>query len=176
MFDVTMGSHDGAEICELVGLYLLDKLSAIIKKDSVGLYRDDGLAVIENANGPLLDRLRKKIVALFREEQLAVTIEINLSVTEFLDVTLDVLRRGSYYPYRKPNDKPLYVNARSNHPLMTLKQLPKMINRRITDLSCNLEEFEKTKSTYETALRDNGYDAPLQYEDSSHPRRNRNRF
>ena len=25
--DVTMGSFDGAEICEIVGLYLLDKLS-----------------------------------------------------------------------------------------------------------------------------------------------------
>jgi hypothetical protein len=26
-FDVTMGSYDGAEICELVGLYILDTLS-----------------------------------------------------------------------------------------------------------------------------------------------------
>ena len=25
LFDVTMGSFDGAKICELVGLYLLDK-------------------------------------------------------------------------------------------------------------------------------------------------------
>ena len=25
-FDVTMGSYDGAEICELVGLYLLSQL------------------------------------------------------------------------------------------------------------------------------------------------------
>ena len=103
MFDVALGSHDGAEICELVGLYLLDKLSTIIKKDSVGLYRDDGLAVIENANGPLLDRLRKKIIALFKNEELSIIIETNLSVTDFLDVTLD-LSRGKYYPYRKPND------------------------------------------------------------------------
>ncbi len=26
LFDVTMGSHDGAEICELVGLFILNKL------------------------------------------------------------------------------------------------------------------------------------------------------
>ena len=83
-------------------------------KDSVGLYRDDGLAVIENANGPLLDRLRKKIIALFKDEELSITIETNLSVTDFFDVTLD-LSRGKYYPYRKPNDKPLYINASSNH-------------------------------------------------------------
>ena len=31
-FDVTMGSYDGAEICELVGLYLLDKPSGILDK------------------------------------------------------------------------------------------------------------------------------------------------
>ena len=30
LFNVTMGSFDGAEICELVGLYLLDKLSSLI--------------------------------------------------------------------------------------------------------------------------------------------------
>ena len=27
MFDVTMGSLDGAEVCELVGLFILDKLT-----------------------------------------------------------------------------------------------------------------------------------------------------
>ena len=77
-----------------------------------------------------------------------------------------------------PNDKPLYINASSNHPPpppTVLKQLPRMINRRIADLSCTQEEFEKAKSTYETALRNNGYDAALQYEGNSHPRRNRNR-
>ena len=28
MFDVTMGSYDGAEICELVGLFIISKLEA----------------------------------------------------------------------------------------------------------------------------------------------------
>lgn len=42
-FDVTMGSFDGAETCELVGLYLLSQLQHL--NIDVGLYRDDGLAV-----------------------------------------------------------------------------------------------------------------------------------
>ena len=46
LFDVTMGSHCGAEICELVGLYLLNRLSTVIDKRSVGLYRNDGIAAI----------------------------------------------------------------------------------------------------------------------------------
>ena len=29
LFDVTMGSYDGAEVCELVGLYLLGKLATL---------------------------------------------------------------------------------------------------------------------------------------------------
>ena len=41
-FDVTMGSFDGAETCELVGLFLLSQLSHL--SVNVGLYRDDGLA------------------------------------------------------------------------------------------------------------------------------------
>ena len=35
-FDVTMGSFDGAEICEIVGLYLLDKLSNLLGKETLG--------------------------------------------------------------------------------------------------------------------------------------------
>ena len=43
MFDVTMGSFDGAEICELVGLYILNILSSKYHDNgSIGLYRDDG--------------------------------------------------------------------------------------------------------------------------------------
>ena len=44
-FDVTMGSFDGAETCELVGLFLLSKIAHL--KIDCGLYRDDGLALCE---------------------------------------------------------------------------------------------------------------------------------
>ena len=42
-FDVTMGSWDGAEVCDIVGMYLLSQISDI--NLNIGLYRDDGLAV-----------------------------------------------------------------------------------------------------------------------------------
>ena len=44
MFDVTMGSYDGAETCELIGAYMLS-LTAPKFKNEVGLYRNDGLAI-----------------------------------------------------------------------------------------------------------------------------------
>ena len=93
-----MGSYDGAEICELVGLYLLNQLSTVIDKSSVGLYRDDGLAAINNANGPKLDRIRKDIIALFKEEGLSITIETNLIETDFLDVTFNLATK-KYFPF-----------------------------------------------------------------------------
>ena len=36
---MTVGSFDGAEICELVGLFILSKLGSKIKQKDVGLYR-----------------------------------------------------------------------------------------------------------------------------------------
>ena len=60
-FDVTMNSYDGAEICELVGLFLLHELSTIIPKDFTGLYRDDGLAILRNSSGPDTDQIKKEL-------------------------------------------------------------------------------------------------------------------
>ena len=65
-----MESFDGAEICEIVELYLLDKLSNLLGNENVGLYRDDGLAAINSCSGLVLDRTRKKIIALFKKEGL----------------------------------------------------------------------------------------------------------
>ena len=65
LFDVTMGSFDGAELCELVGLFLLSGLASIIGKSNVGLYGDDGLAILENTPGPDTERIKKKIIKFF---------------------------------------------------------------------------------------------------------------
>ena len=48
-FDVSMGSYDRAEVCELAGLFMLNELSKKFDKDE--LWRDDGLSVFENYHG-----------------------------------------------------------------------------------------------------------------------------
>ena len=73
MFDVTMGRFLGAETCELVGLYILDKLAGLLRKQNVGLYQGDGLAVAKNANGPTLDKSWKAIIAICKAENLSIT-------------------------------------------------------------------------------------------------------
>ena len=45
MFDLTMGSYDGAKVCELVGMFILMKRTKKFSRKQVGLYRDDGLAI-----------------------------------------------------------------------------------------------------------------------------------
>ena len=46
-FDVPMGCYDGAEVCELVGCYILNQLSTVMRKELFGLYHDDGLGIMK---------------------------------------------------------------------------------------------------------------------------------
>ena len=50
-------SYDETEICELVGIDILSRLSTIIDKNNCGLYRDNGLVVLRNANRHQIDRV-----------------------------------------------------------------------------------------------------------------------
>ena len=95
LFDVTMGFFDGAEVCELVGLFLFNKLHVLFGKGNVGLYRDDGLAVLKNQSGPQSERTRKRLIKLFQMHDLEITSEINLIQFNFLDVTLN-LKSGRF--------------------------------------------------------------------------------
>ena len=73
MFDVTMGSFHGAEVCELIGLFLLNNLSEKYGKNNVGLYRDDGLVLLRNASGPQSERTRKDITREFKKQGLIIS-------------------------------------------------------------------------------------------------------
>ena len=52
MFDVSMGAYDGAEVCELIGIFLLNLLGRQYDTKNIGLYRDDGLSIFKNFSGP----------------------------------------------------------------------------------------------------------------------------
>ena len=88
--DVTMGSYDGAELCELVGLYLLDLLTKEFGKKNVGLYRDDSVSCFENISVPDSEKVKKKLFKIFKSNGLSITVECNLIVTDFLDVIFDL--------------------------------------------------------------------------------------
>ena len=101
-----MGCCNGAEVCELVGTYILSQLNAVFENENVVLYRDDGLRIFRNLSGPEIERKRKAIVCVFKECGLSITTKANLNVVNFLDIQLDLIN-GTYQPYRKPNDNPM---------------------------------------------------------------------
>ena len=75
LFDVTMGSFDGAETCELVGSFLLSKITPVCGND-IGLYRDDGLAAFKKSPREI-EGIKKHICKVFSEHNFKLTIEAN---------------------------------------------------------------------------------------------------
>ena len=61
-FDVSMGCFSGAEVCELVGSYILQQLSQHFEHHSAGLYRYDGLAILKSLSGPETERIKEKVI------------------------------------------------------------------------------------------------------------------
>ena len=61
-----MGSYDRVEVCELVGLYILDILTKEFGHDNIGLYRDDGLGCFQNLSGPESVNVKKKLFKIFK--------------------------------------------------------------------------------------------------------------
>ena len=119
---------------------------------------------------------RKDIIALFKEDGFHHHRKKDYHQSRFLDVTFNFARKKCFLS-RKANNTPIYINSFSNHPPTIIKQLPKMIKKRISDLSCNKEEFDKVKSIYETALKDSGHFTSMSFNNSNtqNVRKNRNR-
>ncbi|XP_022810398.1 uncharacterized protein LOC111347413 [Stylophora pistillata] len=176
LFDVTMGSFDGAETCELVGCFLLSILTEKYGQN-IGLYRDDGLAAL-NGTPQEIENIKKGFCKVFRDNDLKITVEANITKTNFLDVTLD-LSSGKYYPFTKEGNIPLYVHKKSNHPPSILRNIPESINRRLSEISSDRECFDSAKPIYQEALKKSGYSYTLSFNAASNqaprPRRNRQR-
>ena len=154
-FDVPRGCYDGAEVCEIIGSYILNLLLNILDKDLVGLYRDDGLAIVKNLSGPEIERKKKAIIKLFKECGLNI-IKTNLKVVNFLDIKMN-LDTGTYRPWRKPDNLPVYIDRKSNHPPTIIKEMPKAISKRISDISSSEVAFNESIPICSDALRKSGF-------------------
>ena len=96
-FDVAIGSYDGAEVCGLVGIYLLSLLANIIDKNNSGLYLNDGLIFLCNVNEQKMDRVRMNAIKMFKEVDFKIEIQTHLKIVDVLDVTFN-LANGTYRP------------------------------------------------------------------------------
>ena len=103
-FHVTMGSYDEAEVSELMGLYILDILKKKLGNDQIGLFRDDILGCFQSLSGPESQKVKKKLCKIFKQSGVGITVECNLPITDFLDITFD-LRTDKYYPHKKDDNQ-----------------------------------------------------------------------
>ena len=115
-----------------------------------------GKRKIRNVNGQQIDHTRKNIIRIFKDIGFDIDIETNSKEVHFLDITFN-LNNGIYKPYKKPNDRLLYINKSSNHPPQIINQLPKIISDRLSRNSSNKEVFNTAKGEYEEALKRSGY-------------------
>ena len=143
-FDVTMGAYDGVEVCE-IGMYLLSLLGEKYNNKEIGLYRDDGLSVFKNINGPEAEKIKEDIQR----------ISCNMKVVNYLDVTFN-LNDESYRPYHKTTDGISFI-----------KQLPISIESRLSKLLSSKEIFKQSAKMYQEALIKCGYKHKLIYKPNS---------
>ena len=87
-----------------------------------------------------------------------ISVELNLTQTDFLDATLN-LNTGKFWPFRIPNDNPLYINKNSNHS-------PSIKNKfydRLIQFSSSENKFDRAAPIYNKALQENVYEIYLKY-------------
>ena len=99
-----MGGYEGAEVCELVGTYLIHKLSLKYNKNDIGLYLDDGLVIFKNFTGPKSEKVKKDIQNFFKENEVDILIQSNMKRVNYLDITLN-LEKSAYCTYQKENNQ-----------------------------------------------------------------------
>ena len=95
LFDVTLRMYHGTETCELVGTflkYMIDTTSVCI-----------ATTVFKNKSSTQCERIKKRLQKIFKDFGFETVAESNLSILNYLNVTLNV-NHGSFKPCQKPDD------------------------------------------------------------------------
>ena len=85
-----------------------------------------------------MERFNKRLQKVFKSNGLDVIIECNMKTVNYLDVTFN-FNDGTERPYQKPHNIIQYIHVESNHPPNIIKQIPKTIEKRLSQLSSNEE-------------------------------------
>ena len=117
------------------------------------------MGIFQNIPKTEIERWEKRIVKVFKNCGLPITVKCNLKSVDFLNVIVNDI----YKPYRKPSNRPLYITKHSNHPSNILEQLPKSIEKRITETSLNTDVFNRSIKIYNDALHESNFKETLQF-------------
>ena len=92
LFNVSMGAHDGAKVCELIGIFLLN-LNMIRKKlVHIGTMDCQFLRTVVVRKWI---KIKKHLQKVFKNNSLDIIIECNTKVVNYLGVTFN-LNDGTY--------------------------------------------------------------------------------
>ena len=69
-------------------------------------------------------------------------------VTDYLDIKFNLLKHV-HEPFRKPNDQPICLNVKSDHPNHIIKHIPIIMEQRISNLLSTEDIFATHKIPYE---------------------------
>ena len=147
-----MEALEGAEVWEVVGNFLLYQLSKNYNKKDIGLYRDDGLAIFKNVSGSKAEKIRKDVQKLIKDNHLNITIQCNLRIVNYLEVTFN-LSNATYRPFCKPNNKIAYLHKESDHLTSILRQIPLSIESRFSKHLSNEKIFKESTQIYQKDLK-----------------------
>ena len=124
-----------------------------------------------------MEKNKKHLQEVFKDNGLDVIIECNIKVVNYLDVTFN-LNDGTYWSYQKPDNIIQYIHVESNHPPNIIKQIPKTIEKCLSQLSSNKEIFNESAPFYEDKLHQSGYQQKLKQNPvitKTHSKRNHKR-
>ena len=102
-----------------------------------------------------MEKIKKNIQKVFKNNDLEVIIECNIKVVSYLDVTFN-LTNGTYAPYQKSDNIIQYIHVESNHPPNITQQIPKTIEKHLSQLSSNEEIVNESATFYEEKLHQSG--------------------
>ena len=112
--------------------YIIATLPVTYERGSVGLHRDKGLMVHMSTSVSRAERISKELTDYFAALGLKTTDQMNLKISNFLNLVL-YLMFGKHYPIRKENNDTCYISRRWNHPTAVCANIPMAVSRRITD-------------------------------------------
>ena len=124
-----------------------------------------------------MEKIKKRLQNVFKNNGQDVIIECNMKIVNCLDVTFN-LNGGTYQPYQKPDNIIQYIHVESNHAPNIIKQFPKTIGKRLSQLSSSEEIFNESVPFYEDKLHQSGYQQKLKYNPANtetHNKRNHKR-
>ena len=99
LFNVGIGSYNGAEICNMVRFFLLNeiKTTKLFKNGECGIFRDDRLAVIQSNIPRSAEITSKSFRKIFARWGFKITVETGLKQIDFLDIELN-LNTKKHFP------------------------------------------------------------------------------